>query len=328
MVTVPGFAQKLDSAAINRIADKLVIGAIKEFYEKDTVVTATNCVYDEEDFALSCYSAYGKEEWVTDFDADGINDVLIYMIDEGLGGGGNAFGYDYRIVLLGANQNIKKQYSIFGGGKLSLTNLEIDKVKDGKIYATATENTYATRGPGDTSEDATSKEYILYLQDEKLEEAGYSNCKMAEMKDKSIFKQIKDITIKRSEDLNSEYLPEQHESFSLSNGTSFTGFLSGCDKLELSLEKKLPYLAELEKNKQTIKREMLKTIAELKDYTRYPSVLSSLYKELEKVRPSNISLGRYGGSQISLILNDGWTATVFASGNEEQGSWINMNLEK
>ncbi len=322
------YAQRVSQKVIDRLAQQLVQEEINAFYQKDTV-TASNCVYSKEyDFALSCYEAYGKTSWVTDFDGDGNADAVIHFMDMGLGGGGNAFGYDYRVLLLDDKQQIKEQFSIFGGGKLSLTHLTITGVKNGKIYAEAEENVYATRQSFEDTLNIESTSHIFAYQNGRIVEENYYKCSMSKMTDKQIFKVCDGCTVNRSVELNSEYQDESKETLQTPGGDFYTGFLSGCDELHLSLEKKISYKKSLEKDKNAIKAEIIKTLEQLIPATQYPTVLKLLLKDMAALRPANIAIGEYGGTQIQLVLENRWKARIYVNGNPEQGSWVHFIIEK
>lgn len=100
----------------------------------------SNCYQNEDSITLSCFEA--GPHWITDFNKDGEKDILIKLLDQGLGGGGNAYGYTYEILIL-KNGKVVDQHTILGGGKFSLTHLTIDDVHNGVVYGTEEGNTWA-----------------------------------------------------------------------------------------------------------------------------------------------------------------------------------------
>lgn len=87
-------SQTIDSLFVSKIADELIDQYISVTYMNDkNNIQNGHCIYgQEEDFTLSCISSDWENDWITDIDKDGQNDIIIRLVDEGLGGGGNAFG--------------------------------------------------------------------------------------------------------------------------------------------------------------------------------------------------------------------------------------------
>ncbi len=82
---------------------------------------------------LSCLEGYYQTDWTTDFDGDGEQDVLIHITDQGLGGGGNVYGFDYHVVLM-KNKKPVNHFLIPIGGGFSFGSLDFVQIKSGRIY--------------------------------------------------------------------------------------------------------------------------------------------------------------------------------------------------
>jgi hypothetical protein len=319
-------AQTLDSTAIQKIGKKLISNAISEFYGKDTLVN-DNCVRDTSGMWLSCFTAESKPEYVTDFDKDGNPDIVFHFLDEGLGGGGNAFGYEYLLLLLDEKQQIKKQYNIFGGGKLSYGQLAIDEVKNGKIFATYEENVFATRGNWDDTANLNSISLVFYLQGDTLTEQSYKACPLAALQ-KKIFKDCDTCTIQRSTHLDDSYNVEAQEQLKLNDHTAFHASLSGCENLELYFSRTVPFNAKLKSNKKLIQQYLWENIEILSQQTLYSSLMKQVLQNIKMLPLQNIVMDKYGGSATHMVLQNGWKAMLFTSGNEEQGSFITIRYVK
>ncbi|MCH5720087.1 hypothetical protein [Niabella hibiscisoli] len=132
------YGQAIDSLSLSKIGRQLIKNELKT--REGIVKPGDDCLRDKEGYFLSCLSAESSVKWVTDFNKDGWSDAVFLFTDEGLGGGGNAYGFDYRVLLLNDKRQIISQYTVFGGGKFSYGHLQIDQVKNGRIYATYNEN--------------------------------------------------------------------------------------------------------------------------------------------------------------------------------------------
>ncbi len=132
------YSQKVDNSTFERISKQLIDESLNAYcLANENVERQEDCIIGKEDgFTLSCIQAEWDINWVTDLDGDSIDDIVIKLTDEGLGGGGNAFDYHFHIVLLTKDGNVKKVYTLFGGGKMSYVFLSIDSVGGGIINTT------------------------------------------------------------------------------------------------------------------------------------------------------------------------------------------------
>ena len=186
-------SQTIDSLVVSKISENLIAQYLSSTYMYDeNNIKNGQCIYGQEgDFALSCISSHWEKDWITDMDNDGHDDILIRLVDEGLGGGGNAFGVSFKVVTLTKNHEIKDVYTIDGGGQGTLALLSIDALKNGKIYTTLEQNPRGYMFEGVTFENKQSTPLIFYLENKIIKEQSYSNCAMVEM-NKNIFKDVLD----------------------------------------------------------------------------------------------------------------------------------------
>jgi len=84
--------------------------------------------------ALSCFEVEWNLKWVGDINQDGEDDIVLKVTDDGEGGGGNAYDYEYQVIYL-KNSKILKKDTIFGGGKFSRGNIEVDSVSNHTVFA-------------------------------------------------------------------------------------------------------------------------------------------------------------------------------------------------
>ncbi|MGJ1385868.1 hypothetical protein ACR782_06670 [Sphingobacterium spiritivorum] len=318
-------AHTLDSVILKQIGDQLVQLKLQQAEGKTTA--GDNCVRDEDGNFLSCYSAESSPFWVDDFNQDGFPDAVFQFMDEGLGGGGNAYGYNYLLVLLDKEHHILNQYSIFGGGKFSYGHLTIDRVEKGKIYTTYNENPMSRSAYDEDDIELKQVNLVFSFQDNKVVEEHYQRCPMADVK-KQIFipndRQLIKPTLQPDDQFNEEYT----EVITLTDSTQYIASLSGCEDLELYFSRTIPFRTELESNRSAIKQELLLNILYLRENTFFKTVLTHTYSQLTNMDKELIETDEHGGTSIKLVLPDKWVAYLFVSGNEEQGSFITIRYER
>ncbi|MGJ1433053.1 hypothetical protein ACR79M_15875 [Sphingobacterium spiritivorum] len=315
------YAQTLDSIALAKIGDQLVQLELQQAEGKTT--PGDNCVRDEDGNFLSCYTAESSPLWVNDFNHDGFPDAVFQFMDEGLGGGGNAYGFNYIIVLLDAKQTIIDQYSIFGGGKFSFGHLSIDRVDKGKMYATYDENPMSRSASDNDDDELKHVQVVFSLQDNKIVEETYKNCPVADVK-KQIFNSDNQQQLKITSGMDDQFNEDYTEVITLSDRTQFTANLSGCEDLELYFSRTIPFKKELEFNKSSIKQELLLNILYLRENSLFKSILTQTYLQLTNLNKELIKTDKDGGAALHFTLSDKWAANLFISGNEEQGTFITI----
>jgi hypothetical protein len=314
----------LDSAALHKIGNQLVREELKGRQGKTQ--PGDNCLRDKDGHFLSCLSAESSVNWVTDFNKDGSPDAVFLFTDEGLGGGGNAYGFDYRVVLLNSKRSIIEQYTIFGGGKFSYGHLEIDQVKDGKLYATYNENPMS-RSYEEDGENFKKVSVVFSFLGNRMVEERYAHCPLASMK-KQIFKKDNGLAIDSMLEMNDQFNEEYTEIVRMEDGSKLVASLSGCEDLDLYFSRTIQYKASLETNTVAIKEELLKNLQFLKDNTVFKTVIHHTILQLNQLGTKSIKTDRNGGTALHLSLPDGWNAHLFISGNKEQGSFITIRFEK
>lgn len=321
------FGQNISKKTISRLQQALVNDAAKDFWETDTtmILGEDGKVSDSSGMWLSHFSAETKDEWIGDIDSDGNTDIIFMLMDAGLGGGGNAYGYDFHVLLLDKRGNEKDHLTFFGGGKLSMATLSVDEIKNGRIYTTYQENPY---GNIDADPDNLKTYHPVFLiRDGKLQEEHYNKCPLSAM-DKRIFKNCDSCRLSRSTGIDDQFNEEQSESFLLHDQTSFTGILSGCTDADLYFSRTIPYISSLKTDKNLIRNTLVQNIDTLIKITRFETWLKKCKTALLQIPANKIELDKYGGTHIRLALGDNWQANLFTSGNLEQGSFITIRLHQ
>ncbi|MFV0606640.1 MAG: hypothetical protein ACK5NK_12440 [Niabella sp.] len=319
------FAQKLDAVALAKIGERLVQAELKNADDGYTI--DDRCIRNAEGDFLSCYSAESITDWVTDFNGDGYEDAVFNFLDEGLGGGGNAFGFDYRVVLLDSGHNIINQFIIFGGGKFSYGHLSIDNIENGKIYATYQEN-LMSRSADEGTDNLKSVSLVFYFDGDKIVEEGYAKCPLSAMKDKKIFKTDSGFKIDKQLEMNDQFNEECREQLQLPDGSYYVAILDGCEDLELYFSHRIEYNPALEKSTIFMKERLLEELVFLKENTIFKTIINNAYVKLKKYNTAQIKVDSNGGTALHFTLPDGWKSHLFLSGNKEQGSFITIRIEK
>jgi len=266
-----GLASQNKQSLIKNVTDSLMVAK--------TGSVNNNCIENWEKGRYdSCFEINGKLEWITDFNGDGEDDLLIYIFDEGAGSGGNGFRYEYVVVLM-KNGKIEKTYPLFGGEKFSTGLLNIDKVEHGKIFATYREN------PKGNYEELPppykSVNLIFEYTRGMIVEKSYYKCPIAEL-DKRIFKANSSYPVQRTTQLNELFEIEQREKIFLQLDNSYIyATLSGCDNTQIRFSLEIPYTEDLETDNVFLGRTMLDYIRILQENTRYSSILTLLMKRVQ-----------------------------------------------
>ncbi|GEM_PF-2966722 len=318
------YCQAIDSLALNKIGNQLVKNELKT--REGIVKPGDNCLRDKEGHFLSCLSAESSVKWVTDFNKDGWPDAVFLFMDEGLGGGGNAYGFDYRVLLLNDKRQITSQYTLFGGGKFSYGHLQIDQVKNGRIYTTYSENPMS-RSYGEGEENLKEIPLIFSFRDNKIIEDSYVSCPLSSMK-KQIFKKDTGLKIDSTLEMDDQFNEGYTEVVSMNDGSQMVASLSGCEDLELYFSRTIRYKAALETNPIAIKEELLKNLQYLKDNTVFKTIVQHTISQLSGLETNQIAIAKNGGTALHLTLPDGWKTHLFISGNPEQGCFTTIRFEK
>jgi hypothetical protein len=271
------FGQKnvqIDSLFLAQIAKQIKTEILNQ-YKNDSISIDANCYYEEingEKFRLSCFYVKGNLGWIGDINKDGENDVILEVYDEGLGGGGSMYGYDYYVIYLKDKKIIGKDI-IFGGGENSFAHLRINLVSNHIIYANLFEN---TRFEADTLKD---KQLEFIWHNNKLVEKSYLNCPLATI-NKQIFKSGL-LNIKRNISVNDMYEEEQRETL-LIDTISFSASYTGCKTPELWFFRHSLHDPRIENDIRYKRDKILDNIKFLKENTVFESVFESIMLDIEQ----------------------------------------------
>jgi hypothetical protein len=315
---------QIDTLFLKKIA-KQVKNDILNSYRNDSITIEGDCYYGKiggEKASLSCFEITWNLKWIGDINRDGEDDIILRVEDDGLGGGGNAYGYDYYVIYL-KDKKIINIDTIFGGGKFSHAFLEVDSVSNHTIFATLTENQIL-----DVDVDSKTQPKEIKLQfirnNNKVVEKSYFTCPFQTM-DKRIFKP-EVAGVKRGLRSNDLFEEEQNERLNLNNKDIFATF-SGCKTLELFFAVDRPFDSKLKDDPMYKENELLKESTFLEDNTRFGDLFALMNLDIKK---KGLFL------QKTVPMSNGWSYyTVISSYSEENKEvtricirFINKNTDK
>lgn len=313
-------SQNLNQDIVRDIAEN-AIGQIINTKLSDDNYNLRNCIYKKEiEYPTLCFEYSWIEEWTTDFDKDGIDDIVILITESGPK---NYYQHQFNIITLTQEKGIKKVYSqIFADSNVVSRNLLINSVNDGKVYTTYTPNLKMYESFSKPNQGKIP--LVFYLDKGIIMEESYAYCPMDNI-DKTIFNtnitiKGKKIVVEKKVLLNQLYQVEQNEKLQINNGR-YTASISGCDSFNL----KFNYLSTQHNYKtlDTINLEATKSIiiphiTFLQKQTKYADLLSNLKLKLEqldfnttnlvtkekRISIKGISISNNSNADVYITLND------------------------
>lgn len=166
-----------------------------------------------------------------DLNDDGIDDYIIVRKSEGMLGGNANTNQMYTYFIMKNNREIDTQHDILTYAPFSYNIIEGINYKNKRLTADITQN-YRTY-MGENLQSSTVN--FVYKNNNLYEESYLTDCKMGQMKDKSIFKT--DLpNVKRSLDIDMHnYMEVAHEEY-IQGDTIIQASLEGCDNLGLRFD--------------------------------------------------------------------------------------------
>ncbi len=248
------------------------------FQEKDGVYKyfSSNCSHHDNHSVT--FSIVDQE---TDFNNDGTTDYLISRVSEGMLGGNANTNAEYIYLLVNAKAEVIQEHSILRYAPFSYNYLELTSYNKGVLKAKVNQNHRTLYTYGSQVESYYIKELKMTFSfvDGLLYEDSYlTDCDLAKMKDKSIFKKdIKNVSRETSIDMHN-YTQIQTES--LKNSTvNIYASLQGCDNLNLELDIVRAHNANSRQITHT--QLALKELDTLILKTRFKSLIEKIKKQIE-----------------------------------------------
>ncbi|WP_299621764.1 hypothetical protein [uncultured Tenacibaculum sp.] len=249
------------------------------FQEKDGVYKyfSSNCSHHDNHSVT--FSIVDQE---TDFNKDGITDYLISRVSEGMLGGNANTNAEYIYLLVNAKVEVIQEHSILRYAPFSYNYLELTSYNKGVLKAKVNQNHRTLYTYGSQVESYYIKELKMTFSfvDGLLYEDSYlTDCDLAKMKDKSIFKKdIKNVSRETSIDMHN-YTQTQTEWYE-KDQKKVNATLLGCDNLEFSFSVNCIYNESI--NEKTNHIDIaLHEIDFFIENTRFKSLFKKIKKEIK-----------------------------------------------
>lgn len=245
-----------------------------------------------------------------DLDGDAINDLVFNRISSGQLGANIHSNSSIMWYLLNAKKEIKQSYEVLTYAPFSYNILDDISFKNGKVYAKALKN-FRTYFNDENRDDSSL--LVFEFKDSLLYEHSYlTKCKMAEMKDKHIFKPI--LTNVKSIPTIDEhnYVTGMSETY-INNVVRYDASLNGCDNLTLSLSSE---------RKGSIKNEqqfIMENLTFFIENTRYKTVLTRV---MEYVKTKTVIKNKF------YTLDNHWQFRIDIGKRREGKTNFDLMVEK
>ncbi|MCV6629954.1 MAG: hypothetical protein OIF50_08850 [Flavobacteriaceae bacterium] len=318
-------AKALDSISLKNIFDKMLDDYLPESDLTENAKRVDNCIRDtKEGYYLTCIEIQWDVDWQADFDKDGNMDTVIRVLNSGMGGGGNMYGYTINILLLNADQTIKNNMDIFSGGKFSESSLDIQDVRNDTIYLTY-EQTWFSDTKKD-HDDLISLDLELVYKNGKIQSKHYQKCPISIM-DKTIFKKDLPYLIERKSDIDESFEVTQIEVLKITNEPNYYAYICGCTNIYLHFGRKLPYTNDTTISSTSILKEFLNYVDFLVHHTRYKTVLAQLHNKLQLLDTSKIQMNSDSTYTFEIQLKNKWSALLEYSKRDKK-IFIEVSLKR
>ncbi|MFC4818328.1 hypothetical protein [Flavobacterium sp. GCM10023249] len=167
----------------------------------------------------------------TDLNQDGIMDYIVDRTSEGMLGGNANSNQQLLFYIMKDRLNPKEEHTLYGYAPFSYNVIDDYEFKNNKLEVKVSQNFRVYN-----AEELDSTKPTFVYQNNNMYEASYlTNCKLAQLKSKSIFKAIPK-GIKRKRTIEGHNYTEVFSESYTQNDTLITAELSGCDNLLLTFE--------------------------------------------------------------------------------------------
>jgi len=293
---------KIDALFLRNIS-KEIKKEILNSYKNDTISIDENCYYgmiDGEKVALSCFEVEWNLKWVGDINKDGEDDIILKVTDDGEGGGGTAYDYEYQIIYL-KNGKVFNKDTIFGGAKFSRGNIEIDSISNNIVFASLDDASRDDAYFDDVTIFNKPKVGLQFtFKEGKLVGNTYSNCPLKGT-DKRIFKSEL-INVERQLDINEIYEEEQVETYKANDHKTIRANNTGCQNVKMNFVITVPFYKNWKSDSVYRKKEWLNNVEFLKNNTRFEELFTEIYQDIEK---DGTDL------KIGILLPNGWRYSLY-----------------
>ena len=234
-----------------------------------------------------------------DFNNDGIMDYVVSRDSEGMLGGNANSNNTFIYYIMKDEINYKEQHSILGYAPFSYNIIDEAKF-DGdifKIKATQNFRTYSS-----SVENLKSASFSFKYQNENLYEESYlTDCEMAKLESKTIFKDIPNVT-KRIRSIEMHNYAETIEEVYEKNDTLILAELSGCDNLSLSFDTDYKVSKSQMNDKKFRKETAFKLLNFLAENTQFSDEMNVMLEYFETHPILDKGPGDYQGYDFRILI--------------------------
>ncbi|WP_136666526.1 hypothetical protein [Flavobacterium sp. H122] len=167
----------------------------------------------------------------SDFNKDGITDYIVKRNSEGMLGGNVNTNQSLIFYIMGDKTNSKEEHTIYGYAPFSYNVIDSTYCKNNRFVADIIQN-YRVY---DTEDLQSATVSFVYKNNNIYEESYLTDCKLAQLKSKTIFKTVPNISNRKRTIDGHNYTEIISETYK-NKDTLITADLTGCDNLLLTFE--------------------------------------------------------------------------------------------
>ena len=229
--------------------------------------------HPDHDFTLGHISVNVNKASKGDFNKDGVEDYWGSIFDEGMGGGGNMFGYELGIFQIENNDTLKF-IPFFEGSKFSDIVYTLQGFKKGNPLIGVGVNFQGSYGNNIQVDEIVE----IAFQNNTIIPVSYnSNCNMSKMNDKTIFKSTVSGVVRTQ--TMSDFLDEQQEEIYTNGSRTFSAVLCGCNSFFIEFLVK-------DSNKNNKNHFVGNAFDFLIEHTRFASIIKKLKMTYQEEGPN------------------------------------------
>jgi len=209
-----------------------------------------------------------------DLNDDGIDDYVIYRKSEGMLGGNANTNSQYIFYIMKDEGEIDHSYEILGYAPFSYNIINEAEYKDKHLFVDIQQNFRTYYNDGEELEKTALN--FTYKNGNLYEESYLTDCEMAKMKDKRIFKS--DIAnVERELNIDMHNYTEISSEKYISGDTVVAAWLGGCDNLAMGFSTDIKLSPNAKPTFGLYKKTVLDFISFLMDNTRYNTLMKKIY---------------------------------------------------
>jgi len=263
---------QIQSQNLKELSDHYALKVLKKNYPESEGYTYGEdhtLHHPDHDFTLGHIRVDINKKSKGDFNNDGYIDYWGSVFDEGMGGGGNMFSYELGVFQIEQN-DVLKFIPIFDGSKFSDISYTLQGFKNGKPLIGVGIN---FQGSYDSAIEVDEIIEIMFKNDQIIPVSYDSNCQMAEMTNKNIFKETLDNVLKKQ--VISPFLDILQEEKYNNDDASYIANIYGCKDFFLEFSIKV-------NQKKDPTRAALESFDFLIEHTRFSSIVKKLKLSFQK----------------------------------------------